>query len=225
MPNFLPNDNPLSYLGVRPETPADTIVARRAPASTDKKPIGTIWVNKVTGIYYSLVNYVAGVPTWQVLGGASADVNTLTGDSGGAISPTAGNINILGGTGVAVSGSGSTLTINVTGSGLEYTTVTADTPMAVNQGYITNKAGTAASMTLPAVAAVGDVVSVVGRGATGWSVAQNAGQSIHMNAATTTVGVGGSLASTAQYNTVLLLCTVANTEFTVINNEGILTVT
>lgn len=37
---------------------------------------------------------------------------TITGDSGGALSPTAGNWNILGGAGVTTSGSGSTLTIN-----------------------------------------------------------------------------------------------------------------
>jgi hypothetical protein len=38
--------------------------------------------------------------------------NTITGDSGGALSPTAGNWNILGRSGSKTSGSGSTLTIN-----------------------------------------------------------------------------------------------------------------
>lgn len=42
--------------------------------------------------------------------------NTITGDSGGALSPTAGNWNIVGGTGISTSGSGSTLTINSTAS-------------------------------------------------------------------------------------------------------------
>ena len=38
--------------------------------------------------------------------------NTITGDSGGALSPTAGNWNILGRSGSKTSGSGSTLTVN-----------------------------------------------------------------------------------------------------------------
>lgn len=42
----------------------------------------------------------------------SGVAQTITGDSGGALSPTAGNWNILGGPGVTTSGSGSTLTIN-----------------------------------------------------------------------------------------------------------------
>lgn len=42
---------------------------------------------------------------------------TITGDSGGALSPTAGNWNIVGGTGVSTSGTGSTLTITNTDPG------------------------------------------------------------------------------------------------------------
>lgn len=41
---------------------------------------------------------------------------TITGDSGGPLSPTAGNWNIVGGTGLNTSGAGSTLTINLDGS-------------------------------------------------------------------------------------------------------------
>lgn len=150
MPNFLPNDNPLSYLGVRPETPAETIVARRAPASTDKKDIGTIWVDKVTGNYYVLVNYAAGVPTWTLVGGSSADVATLTGDSGGAISPTAGTIVIAGGTNITTVGTSSpgTITVNLdsavsgltslsSGTLAATTTITAGTNITSTAGNIT----------------------------------------------------------------------------------------
>lgn len=41
---------------------------------------------------------------------------TITGNSGGPLSPTAGNWNIFGGTGITTSGAGSTLTINASGS-------------------------------------------------------------------------------------------------------------
>lgn len=95
-----------------------TIIAQRAPASTDLNyQIGTLWVDKVAGASYQLVAVSAGSATWTILGSASGAVATLTGNTGGAISPTAGNINILGGAGVAVSGAGSTLTVALTGGG------------------------------------------------------------------------------------------------------------
>lgn len=46
---------------------------------------------------------------------ASGTLNTLTGNSGGAISPTAGNINTLGTGSITIAGSGSTLTTQLTG--------------------------------------------------------------------------------------------------------------
>lgn len=56
---------------------------------------------------------------------------TLTGNTGGAISPTAGNINILGSGIISVSGAGSTLTISASGD-LDYAvTLTSTTPYVV----------------------------------------------------------------------------------------------
>ena len=78
---------------------------------------------------------------------------TITGDTGGALSPTAGNWNILGGPGVTTSGSGSTLTINST----VFTDTTATT-MAVDNGYFATAAGT---YNLPATAAQGELITIV----------------------------------------------------------------
>jgi hypothetical protein len=52
--------------------------------------------------------------TGQVAGGTSV-LKTLTGNSGGVISPTAGNINTLGTGSITISGAGSTLTTQLTG--------------------------------------------------------------------------------------------------------------
>lgn len=58
-------------------------------------------------------------------------VATLTGNTGGAISPTAGNINILGSGIISVAGAGSTLTISASGD-LDYVvTSTSTTPYVV----------------------------------------------------------------------------------------------
>lgn len=100
----------------------DPVVAQRAPTASDLGyRIGQIWVDVPTGQIYGLASIVAGSATWSVLGPGSSDVDTLTGDTGGALSPTGGNINIIGGDLVTVDGSGSTLTINATSGGYPIT--------------------------------------------------------------------------------------------------------
>lgn len=55
------------------------------------------------------------LPTWQAGGGGGGSVSTLTGNSGGAISPTANNINTVGTGSITIAGAGSTLTTQLTG--------------------------------------------------------------------------------------------------------------
>ncbi len=95
--------------------------------------------------------------------------------------------------------------------------------MAVNTGYTANNAALV-TLTLPATAAFGSVIAVVGKGAGLWKIAQNASQTIHFGFVNTTTGTGGSLASTLQYDVVYLVCTTANTDFTVVQSIGNITV-
>jgi len=89
------------------------VVAARAPTSGDTRyEVGQQWVDTSSDQIYGLAKVASGAATWSILGPGASDVDTLTGDTGGALSPTLGNINILGGTGVEVAGAGSTLTIN-----------------------------------------------------------------------------------------------------------------
>lgn len=94
--------------------------------------------------------------------------------------------------------------------------------MAVNNGYILNNAGVVTA-TLPTTAALGTIIEVAGKGAGGWTIAQNASQLIHYGSQVTTTGAGGSLSSSNQYDSVKLLCTVANTTWTVLSSQGNLT--
>jgi len=94
--------------------------------------------------------------------------------------------------------------------------------LAINRGVIANR-GTLVTLTLPTVAKVGDEFEVVGKGAGLWKIEQNANQSIHWIASTTTVGVGGSLAATNIYDSIKFYCTVASLEFTVISAIGNIT--
>lgn len=119
MPDNLPNNNPLSYLGVRPEHPPEIIKARRAPTPTDlNHKIGDTWIDEVGKAAYILVDISLGSAVWdQYALSSGGPIDTLTGDSGGVISPTGGNIDVLGGDLLTVDGTVSTLTLNPTTGG------------------------------------------------------------------------------------------------------------
>ncbi len=88
--------------------------------------------------------------------------------------------------------------------------------------YIPNNAALV-TITLPTTSTVGQRLTIVGNGAGGWRVAQNAGQQINKSGATpafTTVGTGGSLSSSNRYDTIHMVCTVANTTWVVANGQG-----
>ncbi|MDX1532836.1 MAG: hypothetical protein R3230_01365 [Nitrosopumilaceae archaeon] len=90
------------------------IKATRAPTTSDLKyPIGQLWVRTDTGQSWHLVTLSGGSATWALCAPGASDVDTLTGDSGGAISPSAGNITLAGGTNITTVGSGSTITANL----------------------------------------------------------------------------------------------------------------
>jgi hypothetical protein len=164
-----------------------------------------------------------------LIGAASNGISSLAltngqlaiGNTG--LSPTAATLTA--GTGVSITNSTGSITINASGGGMTWTTVTGTTQAAaVNNGYIANNAGLV-TVTLPATSAVGDLVAVTGiNNATGWKVGQNAGNTIFFGSASTTPGVGGSLASTATRDVVFLLCVTANATWNVIDSIGNITV-
>jgi len=84
-------------------------------------------------------------------GGGGSPVQTLTGNIGPAVPPTGNNINVIGGTGVSVSGNAgtSTLTINVASEGFTWSEESTSFAAAVQNGYFCNASLTA---TLPPTA-------------------------------------------------------------------------
>lgn len=105
--------DPGVYQGVVPSERPKNIVAQRAPTTNDRRyKIGTLWIDKANNASYQLTSVVAASANWQVLGSDSGAVATITGDTGGALSPSGGNINILGtaAQGLSFAGSGASLT-------------------------------------------------------------------------------------------------------------------
>lgn len=151
------------------------------------------------------------------------DIETLTGNAGGAVGPTGGNINVVGdGTTIDVTGNPgtSTLTISAIGSAFTWSKITVNQAFTVNNGFICNKAGLL-TLTLPTTTAVGDLFEVTGINTNvGWRIAQNANQQIHFGNTDTTLGAAGYLESNNKYDSVRLVTVVADLEFNVISSIG-----
>lgn len=105
---------------------------------------------------------------------------------------------------------------------LPWTEVTGTSQAAaINNGYILNNAGLV-TVTLPSTFAIGSIIRLGGKGAGGWSVVANAGDTIHFGNQDTSAG--GSLSSTNRYDTVELVAITANSDWLVLDSHGNLTV-
>lgn len=150
--------------------------------------------------------FICGIDGINV--GSVAKVLTMASDQIGTATITAG-------TGITVTPGANTITIAASSAGFIWSTITADQTAAINNGYICNKAGTLA-LALPAVSAVGSIIEVIGiNNATGWRITQASGQQIFFGASSTTLGTGGSLASSATRDGIRIVCITANTTWQV----------
>ena len=150
-----------------------------------------------------LVAEGASAATPIVLGAGQVLIGTTASD------PSAASLSA--GTGVSISSVSGSITINATGGGLTWSTVTAGTlAAAVSHGYVLNHASTACVVTLPATAALGDTVRFVGlAGSGGWTITANTSQTIQFGNVSTSSA--GSWSSSDPGDSCLITCIVANT--------------
>lgn len=135
---------------------------------------------------------------------------------------------ITAGIGITVtngSGTAGNPTIAVTSAGFTWNDSTGATATLVAEnGYVTDRGG-GVTYTLPASGTLGDEIVIVGKlGA--WSVAQNANQQILIGSSSSTVGIGGSVASTNVGDCINLVCITAgaSTVWRINNSVGNITV-
>ena len=168
---------------------------------------------------------VAGVlyGTAGVVGSTAALTNgqLLIGNTGNPPSVAS----ISAGAGIAITNGAGTITIASTAMSFVFTPIAADGAMTTNVRYLNTKAALL-SLSLPAVSAQGDTMILQGgnAGTTGWIITQAANQQILVGNTNTTLGAGGTLASTNKGDEVSLVCVTANLEWRVFGMVGNLTV-
>jgi hypothetical protein len=151
----------------------------------------------------------------------------VSGQSNVVADTTSDTLTLAAGSNVTITTNATTDTITIAasgGAGMTWTEVTGTSQSAAtDNGYIANNASLV-TITIPTTAAVGKVVRIVGSGAGGWKIAQNASEIIHFGNQDTTTGTGGYLASTHRYDSVDLICIVADTEWVVTSSIGNITI-
>jgi len=103
--------------------------------------------------------------------------------------------------------------------------VDTSSPIAViqNTGHIANSASLI-SYVLPTTCPVGGILEFAARGTGGLIVTQSSGQQIIYGNKSSTLGAGGSIASSLPGDAIRMVCSQANNEFFVLSSVGNLTV-
>ena len=107
--------------------------------------------------------------------------------------------------------------------GISTEVTTGSQTMIPNVTYTANNASLV-TLTLPTVADVGTFLQIVGLGAGGWTLAQNASQLVYFGNQNTTAGTGGSISSSNQYDNITLKCVTANLAWSVVASQGTLNI-
>ena len=221
-------------------TPATVILSDVVVICSD---LSGYFVTGTGTLAYGIINCLANAfkvnSTITLVSGVSL-LNNLSFDGGNTFMSANGQIwiynattqtptpaTLTAGSNIAITNAAGSVTISATGlAGIGWNVVTATTQsMTADSGYIANNAALV-SLTLPTTAAVGTLLYVQGLGAGGWEITQNAGQIVHLGSEPTTAGTAGSLASTNRYDSITLVCVVANTAWTALNApQGTITVT
>jgi len=190
--------------------PATTTVSQLLYSSSANVVAGLATANRAV-----VTTNATGVPVVTAL---ATDGQLIIGSTAGA--PAAATLTA--GAGVTITNGSNSITVATSAVGTTWTDQTTTTvTMTANNGYIADNAGLV-TLTIPATAALGAEFTIAGKGAGGWLLQANTGQTIHLGSSATSSA--GSLASTNQWDGVKIVCVTANTIFAVVSAVGNLTV-
>ena len=194
-------------MGVNPYTPVPFYSRASDPTPNDSQNfiLGTIWLNTLSETIWFLVNLDGGVATWvQLSAGGGGTVISLMGNSGGAVMPTSGNINVLGdGLGIVITGNPgtSTLTASLVGGGIAgQSFVTSSGTALPNGAGVLNVLGGTGISTVGA----GNTVAIAITGAVATSYDGNSGTATPSAGVLNIVGDGSTALTAASGNTITI---------------------
>lgn len=161
----------------------------------------------------------AGIINVSGGGGGGSPVETLTGNSGGAVPPTANNINIVGDGAVTVTGTPgtSTLTISVATDSFTWLDEAISFSATPQFGYFCTGVLTA---NLPATAGLanGATIIIYVDSASVVTIQANAGQTIQVGSGQSSVA--GTASSTAEGSVLTLAFRISDSEWHSISDQG-----
>jgi len=181
-----------------------TGLACTAPSGFWATGAGTLIYTAVGNIFGKTVDPVTSQVTFPL---------QATGTAGTTVTAVRGSVG-FDSTSFAVSADGFVTFVGST-SGLTHTAIVANQTLAVQNGYYVT-AG-ALSLALPAVSALGDVIeATLAPTGTSFVITQGAGQQITLGSVSSTVGAGGSVATSATGDSLRIECVVANLSWQVV---------
>ena len=127
------------------------------------------------------------------------------------------------GAGIDITEGANQITIAITSGTASWTPEATAFDIVSDCGYITT-GGALVVATLPATAVIGDTFEITNTTSFGWSVAQNALQYINFGNLSSTIGITGSLSSTAIGDSLRVVCIVTDVGFQVLSSVGNITV-
>jgi len=226
-------------MGVKPSQPPQLLVRNAAPTANDVQNlvIGTLWVVQQKSNpaqspeVYMLVNQEQNQATWIQIypGSGTGAIESLTGNSGGAVLPTAAdpaNINILGTGTITVVGNPGTNTLTVTPSGdiassfptQSGTAVPSAGALTINGSGVISTSGAGSTVTIAASGAVAS--SFITSPATGTATPAS-GVLTFAGTGGTTVSASGSTVTINSIDNILTYVTVNNaaSPYTVLSTD------
>ena len=154
----------------------------------------------------SLVSGTTGIPVWS---NSMASGEIIIGATAGQ--PQAASLTE--GAGISITPGPNSIVIAATagGGGLAWSVIAGTSQSAaVNSGYIPSNVGLT-TVTLPATAMAGSVISVQGQGGGGWLIQAPGAQVIRVGSSPSSAG--GSVASANRYDAITLVCIDDDTEW------------
>lgn len=140
--------NPFSYVGVNAAQPTNFTTAETDPTSGDSRGfgLGDWWLNTATNGMWYLAQTNGFTATWiQLNSGGSTGILSITGNTGGPVMPSIGNINLIGdGETITIVGNPGTNTLTMSTAGGITQTLTGDSggPVGPDGGGNVNIVGT-----------------------------------------------------------------------------------